>query len=81
MHKEMLMLKHSLLTIVSGVYDLWACSAQLGLLGICLAAAWNVTPLITSAAKRSLRVLIDSDSPGIHFGVSAAKSSGQSALP
>jgi hypothetical protein len=78
MHKEIFMFKHSLLIILTGARDLCAYSAQFGLLGICLAAAWKVKPLVISAAKCSLRVLVDPSSPEVHFGVSTTKSRGRS---
>jgi hypothetical protein len=60
MQKEVLMLRDSLfMAILTCAYALGTCLAQPGLLGICLAAAWQAKPLITSATKRSLRVLVD----------------------
>jgi hypothetical protein len=56
-------------------YALCTCLAQPSLLGICLATAWRVKPLITSATKRSLGVLAESGFPRIHFSV--RKSTGQ----
>jgi hypothetical protein len=59
-------------------YALCTCLAQPSLLGICLATAWQVKPLITSATKRRLRVLVESGFTRIHFPVSGNKSTGQS---
>src|ERR1700680_2847593 len=60
MQKEVLMLRDSLsMAILTRAYALCTCLAQPSLLGICLAAAWQAKALITSATKRSLRVLVD----------------------
>src|SRR5882724_6136191 len=59
MHKEMLILKYSLLTVLSGVCDLWACSAQRNLLGISLAVAWKAKPVLIAIAQRSFQIVGD----------------------
>jgi hypothetical protein len=60
MQKDVLMSRDSLfMAILTCANALGTCLAQPGLLGICLAAAWQAKPLITSATKRSLRVLVD----------------------
>ena len=46
MQKEVLMLRDSLfMAILTRAYALGTCLAQPGLLGICLAAAWQAKPL------------------------------------
>jgi hypothetical protein len=78
MQKEVLMLRDSLfMAILALSHALCTGLAQPSLLGICLAAAWQAKPLVTSVAKRGLRVLVDPGSPGIHLGVSATKSTRQ----
>src|ERR1700722_5474348 len=75
--KGLLMLRASwFIAILNYAYVLCTCLAQPSVLGICLAAAWQVTPLITWATKRSLRVLVESGVTGIHFRVKATKSTG-----
>jgi hypothetical protein len=60
MQNEVLMLRDSLFMAISTcAYALGTCLAQPGLLGICIAAAWQAKPLATSATKRSLKVLVD----------------------
>jgi hypothetical protein len=77
--KGLLMLRASwFIAILNYAYALCTCLAQPSLLGICLATAWQVKPLITSAAKRSLRVLVESGFTRFHFFVSGTKSTGQS---
>ena len=79
MQKGFLMLTSSrFIAILNYAYALCTCLAQPSLLGICLATAWQVKPLITSAAKRSLRVLVESGFTRFHFFVSGTKSTGQS---
>jgi hypothetical protein len=74
-----LMLRASwFIAILNYAYVLCTCLAQPSLLGICLATAWQVKPLITSATKRTLRVLVESGFTRIHFSVSGTKSTGQS---
>ena len=64
----LLILRASLfIAILNYAYALCTCLAQPSLLGICLAAAWQVKPLITWATKRSLRVLVESGVTRIHF--------------
>jgi len=78
MLKGVLMLRDSwFIAILNCTYALCTCLAQPSLLGICLAAAWQAKPLVTSAIKRSLRVLVESGLTRIHFRVSATKSTGQ----
>jgi hypothetical protein len=77
--KGFLMLRASwFIAILNYAYVLCTCLAQPSLLGICLATAWQVKPLIISATKRRLRVLGESGFPRIHCSVSATKSTGQS---
>jgi len=77
--KGLLMLRASwFIAILNYAYALCTCLTQPSLLGICLAAAWQVKPLITSATKRTLRVLVESGFTRIHFSVSGTKSTGQS---
>jgi hypothetical protein len=57
------------IAILHYAYALCARLAQPSLLGICLATAWQVRPLITSATKRSLRVLVESGFPRVHCSV------------
>ena len=45
------------IAILNCAYALCICLAQPNLLGICLAAAWQAKPLITSATERSLRIV------------------------
>ena len=60
MQREVLVLRDSLsMAILIRAYALCTCLAQPSPLGICLAAAWQAKPLITSATKRSLRALVD----------------------
>jgi hypothetical protein len=76
--KGFLMLRSSrFIAILNYAYALCTCLAQPSLLGICLATAWQVKPLITSAAKRCLRVLVESGFTRIHFSVTATQSTRQ----
>jgi hypothetical protein len=62
MQKEVLVLRSLWLIVILNIaYVLCICLAEPGLLGICLAVAWQAKSLIVSAAKRSLRVLADSE--------------------
>jgi len=81
MQKAILMLRDTwfitwFTAILNCAYALCTCLAQPSLLAICLAAVWQARPLITSATKRSLRVLVDSGFTRVHFRASATRCSG-----
>jgi hypothetical protein len=77
MQKAILMLRDTWFMAISNcAYALCTCLAQPSPLAICLAAVWQAKPLITSATKRSLRVLVDSGLTRIHFRVSATRCCG-----
>jgi hypothetical protein len=62
MQKAVLILRSLwFIVILNSAYALCASLAEPSLLSICLTAAWQAKSLIISAAKRSLRVLADSE--------------------
>jgi hypothetical protein len=74
--REVLMLRDPFVAVLNCTYALCTCLAQPSLLGICLAAALQAKPLVTSTTRRGLRILVKSGFAGIHFHVSASKSTG-----
>jgi len=77
MQKAILMLRDTwFMAMLNCAYALCTCLAQPSLLAISFAAVWQAIPLLTSATKRNLRVLIDSGFTRIQFSASATGCSG-----